>query len=355
LAFGLLDRINLKALENLQSIGVPNLIRHLGGWSPFPVGVVLVLAARCNLKCDMCLQAEEWNKGVPELTLAELKGVVDDLSTSFRFKPLIHLTGGEPLLRRDLLAPDEGGGLPLLAHIKARGFRCSLTTNGLLLERHAGELVRLGLDRLHVSLDGPAEIHDAVRGVRGAHDRAVAGVRAVAGARKASGVSKPFTTINTVISQANLSRLGAMIAIGQEAGADALSYQHLMFSGCINQDQVPLDIDRLLAEIPRLKRQARASGLAVTFYPRMGPEALRTYYQGGEEELNPRCVFPWYVVRVDTLGNITPCHGFVVDNVKAKAGSFRQVWNSRRFRAFRKELAAMGVFDDCGRCCHRQY
>ena len=347
MSFGFLSTINLKAIENIQGLGLPNLIQYFGGWSPFPVGVVLVLTVRCNLKCDMCLQAEERQGELVELTLDELKNVVDDLDASFRFKPFIHLTGGEPLLRGDLLS--------LLAYIKERGFNCSLTTNGLLLERHAEELVRLGLDRIHVSIDGPAEVHDVVRGVPGAHDRAVEGVRAVAAARTRIGISKPSITINTVITDANLSQLGAMIPIAKEAGADALSYQHLMFFSCINQDQVPLDVDKLLAEVPRLKQQAKATGLPVTFYPRMSEETLRVYYGGSEDELKRKCVFPWYVVRVDTQGNITPCYGFVVDNVKSKQSSFRQVWNSQRFRDFRKRLAEAGVFPECGRCCHRQY
>jgi MoaA/NifB/PqqE/SkfB family radical SAM enzyme len=343
----LLRGMSLKAMENVQSLGLPNLIQYLGGWSPFPVGVVLMLTLRCNLRCAMCLQASEREGGAPELSLAELEAVVDDLAASFRFKPFIHLTGGEPLLRRDTLA--------LLAHVKERRFSASLTTNGLLLERHAAELVRLGLDRLHVSLDGPPEIHDAVRGVPGAHERAVAGIRAVVAARQELGEDRPAVTVNTVVSEANLAHLAAMIPIVQAAGADALSFQHLMFSSCTNLDQAPLDVDRLLTDIPRLQEQARAAGLPLTFFPRMSQARLRLYYQGREEDLKRKCVFPWYVVRVDWQGNVTPCRGFVAGNVKDQPGSFRQIWNGAHFRSFRRELARLGVFPDCGRCCHRQY
>ena len=347
MAFGFLRSINLKAIENIQSLGIPNLIQHLGGWSPFPVGVVFALTIRCNMKCDMCTQVQERQGGTPELTLDELKAVVDDLAASFRFKPFIHLIGGEPLLRRDFL--------PLLAYIKERGFSCSLTTNGLLLERHAAELVRLGLDRIHVSIDGPPQVHDAVRGVPGAHERAIAGVKALVAARRAEGAAKPTVTINTVITPESLPHLDKMIPIAQTAGVDSLSYQHLMFSDCSSHDEAALDVDQLLADIPRLKQQARDAGMPVTFYPRMTEKKLRVYYRGSEDELNRKCVFPWYVVRVDMLGNVTPCRGFVVDNVKTKTGSFGEVWNSRRFRDFRNELARLGVFPDCGRCCHRQY
>ncbi|MBN1953803.1 MAG: radical SAM protein [Anaerolineae bacterium] len=345
--FGLLRKINLKAIENLQSLGVPNLIRHLGGWSPFPVGVVFLLTLRCNMKCDMCLLVEVRKDHTEELALDELKGVVDDLAASFLFKPFIHLIGGEPLLRRDLL--------PLVAYIKERRFNCSLTTNGFLLERHAAELVRLGLDRIHVSIDGPPEVHDVERQVPGAHDRAVAGIQALVAARQRLGSDRPAITINTVVTGESLPHLERMIPIAQTAGADALTYQHLVFDDCSAHDASTLDVEQLLATIPRLKQQARAAGLPITFFPHMKDDTLRRYYQGREEELNRMCVFPWYVVRVDLEGNITPCRGFVVDNVRTKNVSFRQVWNSPRFRQYRRDLARQGVFDDCGRCCHRQF
>jgi MoaA/NifB/PqqE/SkfB family radical SAM enzyme len=347
LVFGLLRKINLKAIENIQSLGIPNLIQHFRGWSPFPVGVVLVLTVRCNLKCEMCLQTEERIGHTPELTLDDMKGVVVDLADSFRFKPFIHLTGGEPLLRKDTAS--------LISHIKAHGFSCSLTTNGLLLEGKAEELVGLGLDRIHVSLDGPPEVHDTVRRVPGAHARAVAGIQAVVAARERLGVSRPSITINTVISDTNLAHLGEMIPVAKKAGADALSYQHLMFSSCTNTGIAPLDVDRLLADIPRLKRRGKTVGLPITFFPRMSNDKLRVYYEGSESELNRKCVFPWFAVRIDQMGNITPCRGFMVDNIKNRGSSLGQVWNGQRFRDYRRELAKLGVYPDCGRCCHRQY
>ncbi len=158
-----------------------------------------------------------------------------------------------------------------------------------------------------------------------------------------------------MISAENLPHLEEMIPIAKSAGVDSLSYQHLIFSDCSVQGQAVPDVDQLLATIQRLKRQAKAVGLPITFYPRMSEKKLRVYYQGREDQLNRKCVFPWYVVRIDMWGNIVPCRGFVVDNVKTKSGSFRQIWNNQRFRSFRNQLARIGVFADCGRCCHRQY
>ena len=208
-----LREANLKALENLQRLGVPNLVQYLGGWSPFPVGVVFVLTMRCNLRCEMCPQVEGRQHGTtPELTLEQLKMVVDDLAGSFRPKPFIHLIGGEPLLRRDILE--------LVEYIRQLKFNCSLTTNGLLLKRHADELVRLGVNRVHVSIDGPREVHDHERGVPGAFDLATAGIRALVAARaKSQGRETPVITVNTVITGNNVLYLEAMVGIARHAGA----------------------------------------------------------------------------------------------------------------------------------------
>ncbi|HQU34607.1 MAG TPA: radical SAM protein, partial [Thermoanaerobaculaceae bacterium] len=188
----LVRRLSLKAMENAQHMGVPNLIRYLGGWTPFPMGVVFSLTMRCNLACQMCPQVQMREETeYPELTLEQLEAVVDDLRASFPIRPLIHLIGGETLLRRDAVT--------LARHIKARGFQCSLTTNGVLLQRHAEELVGLGLDRINVSIDGPREVHDAVRGIRGAYDLAIAGIQALVAARPAGASYRPAITVNTVI------------------------------------------------------------------------------------------------------------------------------------------------------------
>jgi hypothetical protein len=70
-------RLNLKAMENAQHLGLPNLIQYLGGWTPFPIGVVLSLTMRCNLACQMCPQVQmRAETDYPELTLEQLKAVV---------------------------------------------------------------------------------------------------------------------------------------------------------------------------------------------------------------------------------------------------------------------------------------
>ncbi len=340
---------SLKEWEGWQHAA--GLLRWFRGYSPFPVAVMFHLTFRCNLQCPVCLQtlqrADLLAMSHDELTLAEWQAVVDNLRRSFPLRPFIHLTGGEPTLYKDFL--------PLVVYVKEKGFRCSLTTNGVLLERHAARLVALGVDRVHVSLDGPAALHDALRGLPGTFERAVAGVQALRAAREAQGQKKPLVTINCVISDANQEQLGDLIPIARQAGADSLSYQHLIFSDCSTRRPHNINLERLAATIPHLQTAAAAQGVAVTFFPKIPAQRLRDYYLGPEEALGGECLFPWLVIRVAPHGVITPCRGLVVGDVRHQTESWAALWNGPTLRAFRRELARQHVFPDCGRCCHRQY
>jgi len=102
---------------------------------------------KCNFRCTYCMPAEglEWLRRDEILTFEEIARVVDVLARLGVEE--VRLTGGEPLVRRDL--PVLVG---LLAEIE--GVRdLSLTTNGVLLDRLAGPLVSAGLRRINVSLD----------------------------------------------------------------------------------------------------------------------------------------------------------------------------------------------------------
>ena len=77
-------RPSLRAMENAQNLGVPNLVRFLRGWTPFPMGVVLSLTMRCNLARQMCPQVQmREDTERPGLTLEQREAVGDDRRASF--------------------------------------------------------------------------------------------------------------------------------------------------------------------------------------------------------------------------------------------------------------------------------
>jgi len=123
---------------------------------------------RCNLHCAHCYTDSFDRQYEGELATAEAKAVIDDLADFGA--PVILFSGGEPLLRPDL--PD------LVERAQARGIRSVISTNGtLLIHAVARELKDLGVSYVGVSIDGPQPVHDRFRGMAGAFNEAIQGIR----------------------------------------------------------------------------------------------------------------------------------------------------------------------------------
>ena len=126
------------------------------------------VSRRCNLHCAHCYTDSFDRLYEGELTTAEAKAVIDDLAAFGA--PVILFSGGEPLLRPDL--PE------LVERAHLRGIRSVISTNGtLLIHAVAQELKELGVSYVGVSIDGPQPVHDRFRGVIGAYQEAVQGIR----------------------------------------------------------------------------------------------------------------------------------------------------------------------------------
>jgi len=121
--------------------------RCAGIGAPFVVG--WAVTNRCNRKCAYCAL---WKKDEAELTTAQVFGVVDELyGMGAR---MISFTGGEPIVREDMGR--------IVSYVHDKGIKVKLNSNGALVKKKIRELK--GLDLLTLSLDGPEEVHDVIRG-----------------------------------------------------------------------------------------------------------------------------------------------------------------------------------------------
>jgi GTP 3',8-cyclase len=125
---------------------------------------------KCNFRCRYCMPAEglEWLDRTEVLSFEEIARLVRVLARMGVEE--VRLTGGEPLVRRDLpVLVEMLAGTPGVEDL-------SLTTNGVLLDRFAGPLVEAGLRRLNVSLDSLSHVRFAEITRRDALDRVLAGL-----------------------------------------------------------------------------------------------------------------------------------------------------------------------------------
>ncbi len=130
--------------------------------------VVWNMGRRCNLGCVHCYSQSQDREYTGELSTEEGKALIEDLA-GFG-SPVILFSGGEPMLRADLFT--------LAALARDRGMRAVISTNGTLITKQAAKkLQRIGLSYVGVSLDGMEETNDRFRGVSGAFQAALAGIR----------------------------------------------------------------------------------------------------------------------------------------------------------------------------------
>jgi AdoMet-dependent heme synthase len=171
----------------------------------------------CNLTCRHCRAVPQRKLGPTELNTNRALDLIDAIAEVA--KPVMVLSGGEPLFRPDLFDIGEYG--------VQSGFRMALATNGTLVnERVAARIADAGFSRVAISIDGANEsTHDRFRGLPGSHRLAMRGIRNLRG----EGVS---VQINSTIAKHNVQELPALLDLALELEADALHLFMLVPVGC---------------------------------------------------------------------------------------------------------------------------
>lgn len=177
--------------------------------------VVWNLTRGCNLRCVHCYSDSRAMKYPGELSTAEAKVIIDQLA-DFRV-PAILFSGGEPLLRRDLFA--------LVEHARDRGLRCTLSTNGTLIDETKAKRIReAGFTYVGVSIDGVGKNNDMFRGVPGAFERAVRGIRNLRAVGQRVGLRMTLT-------RWNFRDLEGVFDLIEREDIQRACFYHLVYSG----------------------------------------------------------------------------------------------------------------------------
>ncbi len=170
---------------------------------------------RCNLKCVHCYSNSQNVKYADELSTEQGKGLIDDLA-SFG-SPVLLVSGGEPLMREDL--PQ------LLQHAIDRGMRAVISTNGTLITKEKARIFgKIGLSYVGVSLDGMQTIHDQFRGVPGAFDKAMQGIRNC----RDEGIK---VGIRFTLTRKNQGEVPEIFDLIEREGVPRACFYHLVYSG----------------------------------------------------------------------------------------------------------------------------
>lgn len=181
----------------------------------------------CNLRCFHCyhnLEGEDHANHIQEqhslMTFDEVRSMIDDLNSTahkWDFKPKFQISGGEPLMREDLL--------DILNYTNSLNLETILLTNGTLItSKKAEELYKKNVKRLQISLDGSRNTHNKIRGRSYAYDRAIEGIRNSANA----GI---LVNVSMTVLQSNKNELEDVIISSKDAGAKIVGFQSYVPTG----------------------------------------------------------------------------------------------------------------------------
>src|ERR1019366_4795277 len=171
----------------------------------------------CNLRCIHCRATATELMSPADLPTDKALNIISQIADFG--SPILVLSGGEPLYRHDIFQ--------LAEYATGRGLRTALATNGTLVTKDVAQKIKqAGIKRVSISLDGSdVHTHDSFRGIPGAFDAAVYGMRNL----QALGVS---VQINTTIARHNAHHLPAWFDLARSLGADALHTFLLVPVGC---------------------------------------------------------------------------------------------------------------------------
>ena len=177
--------------------------------------VVWNVTKACNLRCVHCYARAGETSPADELTNEQGKTLIDDLS-DFGV-PVILFSGGEPLMRPDLV--------DLASYAVKKGIRAVISTNGTLITAdRAMELRDIGLSYVGVSLDGIGDVHDRFRGKEGAfYDT----LRGIDNCQKAGlKVGLRFT-----MNRLNVAEISKIFDLLEEKDIPRACFYHLVYAG----------------------------------------------------------------------------------------------------------------------------
>jgi heme b synthase len=266
-------------------------------------------------------------------------------------QPIVILTGGEPLLRPDIFE--------IASYGTRKGLRMVMAPNGTLItESIAEKLARAGIQRISISLDGPTkESHDEFRGVNGAFEGAIRGIKLA----KAAGIE---FQINTTVTKANLGEIPRIQELAVQLGAvahhifllvptgrgkyildqeiTAEQYERTLNWFYDQRENTPLQLKATCAPhyYRILRQRAKEEGKTVTF---------ETH---GLDALTRGCLGGTGFCFVSHRGVVQPCGFLDVDCGNVTQKPFAEIWNnSDVFQSLRNFDNLKGK---CGKCEYRK-
>ena len=307
------------------------------------------LTKRCNLKCAHCYLDATELEGTDHLDTARALAITEEIAALSPSAMLV-LTGGEPLLRDDILE--------ICSHASALGLAVVLGTNGLLLDdERAAKLKAAGLFGAGVSLDSTTPAyHDRLRGLEGSWSAATLSMEALA--KNAVPFQVQFTATKD-----NYKEVPAIIELAEERGALAVNIFFLVCTGRGREDSDigPEEYEETLKYLAGAEREYAGR---IMVRARCAPHFLRVVAEREPESPLLRgdtsgCIAATSYLRITPEGMVTPCPYIPPDQNSDELGggvTLGDIWKSSpvfstlRNPSYEGKCSRCGYKDICGGC-----
>ncbi len=316
------------------------------------------LTKRCNLKCIHC-RAFSPETESQELSKEEIFRILKEIKKVG--KPIIILTGGEPLLREDIYE--------IIGRVLQEGLRPVLASNGTFITREvARKLKKAGIQRVSISLDGSSpEVHDGFRKVPGAFEKALQGIENL----KEEGI--PFQ-INTTITRSTVEDLPKIYELALKLGAVA---HHIFIfvpvgKGKKHQEEglSPEEYEKILEWFYERKKEKKIelkATCAPQYYRIMRQKAKKEgikieFKTFGFDAMTRGCLAGTGFCFVSAEGIVQPCGYLEVNCGDLKKDPFDKIWKEspifnalRDFSQYKGKCGKCEYIRVCGGCRARAY
>ncbi|MBV8821914.1 MAG: pyrroloquinoline quinone biosynthesis protein PqqE, partial [Ktedonobacteraceae bacterium] len=275
-----------------------------------PLGLLAELTYRCPLHCPYCSNPLNLSSYSDELTLDEWVRVFAEARTLGVLQ--LHLSGGEPLQRRDIVE--------IVEQAHAVGFYTNLITSALALTlAKAEQLKKVGLDHVQISLQAAnADTSDMIAGTPSFQKKVTA-------ARMVKALGFPLT-LNVVLHRRNIEQIGPILALAEELAADRIELANTQYYGWALHNRpalLPTREQLQQAELVVRAERERLAGQMQILY------VLPDYYSRYPKP----CMGGWarHQLTVTPNGNVLPCSAAAqipslpIENIRLR--SLEEIWD----------------------------
>ncbi len=306
------------------------------------------LTERCNLRCRHCYQGRG---KVREMTANEVKREIDGATQMFqaweeehgiRVSPSIHFTGGEPTLYKGLW--------DAIAYSREKGYEVALMTNGSLITKDdAKKASLLGLSGIQVSLEGPPNLHESIRG-QGSFDAAAKGVEHLVGAGNK-------VSANVTLSRINVGEIEETVDVARTMGFNGIGFSRMVPCGTgktlLDYFLTPQELKSAYEKIVSLNTP---SFRVLSGDPLVGTLSAMKLPSGCNLTLSG-CSAGFSGVTITSDGSVMPCRriALVAGNLKKKSlrtiwASSRLLWQLRRKESYKGKCGRCSLWPSCRGC-----